>query len=60
MTGKTLNIKIFVTGENLEKLAQIREHLNKLEDVQNGNAERWTKTATYEAIFNFGIENYKF
>ena len=32
MTGKTINIKIYVTGENLEKLEQIREHLNSKND----------------------------
>ena len=28
MTGKTLSLKIYVTGENLEKLERIRDHLN--------------------------------
>ena len=32
MAGKTLNLKIYVTGENLEKLEQIREHLNSKND----------------------------
>lgn len=35
MAGKTLNLKIYVTGENLEKLEQIREHLNSKNDVRS-------------------------
>ena len=40
MPGKTLNLKIYVTGENLEKLEQIWEHLNSKDDVKRGDAER--------------------
>ena len=47
MVGKTLNLKIYVTGENLVKLERIREYLNAQNDVQSGDAEKWTKKAVY-------------
>lgn len=59
MAGKTLNLKIYVTGENLEKLEQIRKYLNAQNDVASGDAEKWTKSAVYEMLFNFAIENYE-
>ena len=59
MAGKTLNLKIYVTRENLEKLEQIREYLNAQNDVCSGDAEKWTKSAVYEMLFNFAIENYE-
>ena len=59
MAGKTLNLKIYVTGENLEKLEQIREHLNSRNDVQSGDLERWKKSDVYALIFNEAIENFK-
>lgn len=59
MDGRMLNIKIYVTGENLEKLERIQKHLNAQNDVTSGDAERWTKSALYEMIFNAGIENFK-
>lgn len=59
MAGKTLNLKIYVTGENLEKLEQIRAYLNAQNDVVSGDADRWTKTAVYQLIFNDAIENFK-
>ena len=59
MEGRTLNIKIYVTGENLEKLEQIREYLNAQNDVVSGDADRWTKTAVYQLLFNNAIENFK-
>lgn len=60
MTGKTINIKIYVTGENLEKLEQIREHLNSRNDVRSGYADRWKKSDVYELLFNDAINNFKF
>lgn len=60
MTGKTLNIKIYITGENLEKLDQIRQYLNSQNDVLSGDVDRWTKASVYELLFNNAIENFKF
>ena len=59
MEGRTLNIKIYVTGKNLEKLEQIREYLNAQNDVVSGDADRWTKSAVYQLLFNDAIENFK-
>ena len=59
MEGKTLNLRIYVTGENLEKLEQIREHLNSKDDVKSGAAECWKKSDVYALIFNEAIENFK-
>lgn len=59
MTGKTLNLKVYVTGENLEKLERIREHLNNHNDIQSGDVERWKKSDVYALIFNNAIENFK-
>ena len=59
MTGKTLNLKIYGTGENLEKLEQIRDHLNSKNDVQSGDAEHWKKSDVYALLFNDAIENFK-
>ena len=59
MEGRTLNIKIYVTGENLEKLEQIREYLNAQNDVCSGDADRWSKSAVYQLLFNDAIENFK-
>lgn len=50
MTGKTLNIKIFVTGENLEKLKQIKQYLNNQNDVKSGDMEKWKKSDIYIAF----------
>lgn len=60
MTGKTLNIKIYITGENLEKLDQIRQYLNSQNDVLSGDVERWTKSDVYQLLFNDAIANFKF
>ena len=60
MTGKTLNLKIYVTGENLEKLERIREYLNNSADVNNGAVERWKKSDVYSLLFNDAINNFKF
>ena len=57
--GKNLSIRIFVTGENLEKLDKIREHLNSRDDVKSGSVERWKKSDVYELIFNDAIEGFK-
>ena len=59
MSGKTLNLKIYVTGENLEKLERIREHLNGKNDVQSGDVERWKKSDVCALLFNDAINNYK-
>ena len=59
MTGKMLNLKIYVTGENLEKLEQIREHLNSKNDVRSGDVDRWKKSDVYELLFNDVINNFK-
>ena len=59
MAGKTLNLKIYVTGENLEKLEQIREYLNAQNDVASGDAEKWNKSAVYQLLFNDAIKNFK-
>ena len=59
MVGKTLNLKVYVTGENLEKLVRIRDHLNSKDDVKSGDAERWKKSDVYALIFNDAIENFK-
>lgn len=56
--GKTLNLKVFVTGENLEKLDLIRNYLNSKNDVQSGDAEKWGKKDVYELLFNCAISNY--
>ncbi len=60
MTGKTLNIKMFVTGKNLEKLDQIRQYLNSQNDVKIGEVDRWTKSEVYQLLFNDAIENFQF
>lgn len=57
--GKNLSIRIFVTGENLEKLYKIREHLNGRDDVKSGSVERWKKSDVYELIFNDAIDGFK-
>ena len=59
MAGKTLNLKIYVTVENLEKLEQIREHLNSKNDVRSGDIERWKKSDVYALLFNDAINNFK-
>ena len=59
MAGKTLNLKIYVTGENLEKLERIREYLNNQNDVKSGDVDRWKKSDVYALIFNEAIENFK-
>lgn len=60
MPGKTLNLKIYVTGENLEKLEQICEYLNNQNDVKSGDVDRWKKSDVYELLFNDAINNFKF
>ena len=60
MNGKTLNLKIYVTGENLEKLERIREHLNASDDVKNGDIDPWKKSDVYCLLFNSAIENFNF
>ena len=60
MNGKTLNLKIYVTGKNLEKLDRIREYLNNQNDVKSGCADRWKKSDVYELLFNDAINNFKF
>ena len=60
MEGRTLNIKIYVTGENLEKLERIREYLNNQNDVKSGDVDRWKKSDVYELLFNDAINNFKF
>ena len=59
MEGKTLNLRIYVTGENLEKLERIREHLNGKNDVQSGDVGRWKKSDVYALLFNDAINNFK-
>ena len=59
MTGKIINLKIYVTGKNLEKLEQIRAYLNAQNDVLRGDVDRWTKTAVYQLLFNDAVENFK-
>lgn len=59
MEGKTLNLRIYVTGENLEKLEQIRNYLNGQNDVTSGDVGRWKKSDVYTLLFNDAIENYK-
>lgn len=60
MTGKTINMKIYVTCANPEKLDQIRQYLNDQNDVKSGDVDRWTKSAVYQLLFNDAIENFKF
>lgn len=59
MTGKTINLKIYVTGENLVKLDRIREYLNNQNDVKSGDIERWKKSDVYALLFNDAINNFK-
>lgn len=59
MAGKTLNVKIYVTGENLEKLERIREYLNAQNDVRSGDVEPWKKSDVYALLFNDAINNFK-
>ena len=59
MAGKTLNVKIYVTGENLEKLERIREYLNNQNDVKSGEIERWKKSDVYALLFNDAINSFK-
>lgn len=59
MEGKTLSVKIYVTGENLEKLDCIRDYLNSQNDVISGDVEPWTKAAVYELLFNSAIEDFE-
>ena len=60
MPGITLNLKIYVTGENLEKLEQICVYLNNQNDVKSGDDVRWKKSVVYELLFNDAINNFKF
>ena len=55
MAGKMLSMKIFVTGENLEKLERIWEYLNSKNDVQSADVERWKKSDVYTLLFNDAI-----
>ena len=59
MTGNTLDLKIYVTGENLEKLERIRAYLNAQNDVTSGDVGRWKKSDVYALLFNDAIANYK-
>lgn len=59
MIGKILNLKIYVTGENLEKLDRIREYLNDQNDVKSGDIDRWKKSDVYTLLFNNAIEGFK-
>lgn len=59
MTGKTINLKIYVTGENLEKLERICEYLNNQNDVKSGDVDRWEKSDVYALLFNDAINNFK-
>ena len=54
MAGKTLNLEIYVTGENLEKLEQIREHLNSKNDVRSGDIEAG-KSRTFTLYFSMTL-----
>lgn len=58
-TEKRLSMRIFITGENLEKLDKIQEYLNSRDDVKSGSVERWTKSDVYELLFNDAIESFK-
>ena len=60
MEGKTLNLRIYVTGENLKKLERIIEHLNASDDVKNGDIDPWKKSDVYCLLFNSAIENFNF
>lgn len=60
MEGRNLNVKIYVTGENLKKLERIIEHLNASDDVKNGDIDPWKKSDVYCLLFNSAIENFNF
>ena len=57
--GKYLSMRVFVTGENLEKLKEIQSFLNSQNDVISGDVEPWTKAAVYELLFNSAIEDFE-
>ena len=57
--GKYLSMRVFVTGENLEKLKEIQSFLNSQNDVISGDVEPWTKAAIYELLFNSAIEEFE-
>ena len=57
--GKYLSMRVFVTGENLEKLKEIQLFLNSQNDVISGDVEPWTKAAVYELLFNSAIEDFE-
>ena len=57
--GKYLSMRMFVTGENLEKLKEIQSFLNSQNDVISGDVEPWTKAAVYELLFNSAIEDFE-
>ena len=57
--GKYLSMRVFVTGENLEKLKEIQLFLNSQNDVISGDVEPWTKAAVYELLFNSAIEGFE-
>lgn len=58
--GRYLSMRVFISGENLEKLEQIIEHLNTSDDVKNGDVETWKKSDVYCLLFNSAIENFNF
>ena len=58
MNGKNISIKVFVTGENLEKLDRIRDYLNSQNDVQSGDVEQWTQKDVYTLLFNDAISDF--
>ena len=57
--GKYLSMRVFVTGENLEKLKEIQSFLNSQNDVISGDVKPWTKAAIYELLFNKAIEDFE-
>ena len=57
--GKYLSMRVFVSGENLEKLREIQSFLNSQNDVISGDVKPWTKAAVYELLFNKAIEDFE-
>lgn len=57
--GEYLEMRIFVTPENLDKLDLILQKVNSSPEIMCGEIPLWTKQTLYEELFNAAIAKYK-